>query len=130
MCIYVRMRFPGGTVVKNLPANAGDAGVLVSISGLGRSPGRASSRIFLPGESQGQRSWRDTVHRITKESDTTEHCTRWAGIAPQRCIRWFRLETWKHNSPYSLQLWVFTSNSKKTDEVPFGILSPKNRSLT
>ena len=66
MCIYVRMRFPGGTVVKNLPANAGDAGVLVSISGLGRSPGRASSRIFLPGESQGQRSWRDTVHRIIK----------------------------------------------------------------
>ena len=66
MCIYVHMRFPGGTVVKNLPANAGDAGDLVSISGLGRSPGRAASPIFLPGESQGQRSWRDTVHRITK----------------------------------------------------------------
>ena len=28
--------FPGGAVVKNLPANAGDAG---SIPGLGRSPG-------------------------------------------------------------------------------------------
>ena len=28
--------FPGGVVVKNLPANAGDAG---SIPGLGRSPG-------------------------------------------------------------------------------------------
>ena len=28
--------FPGGAVVENLPANAGDTG---SISGLGRSPG-------------------------------------------------------------------------------------------
>ena len=30
------MGFPGGSVVKNLSANAGDAGV---IPGLGRSPG-------------------------------------------------------------------------------------------
>jgi len=30
------MGFPGGTVVKNLPANAVDAGL---IPGLGRSPG-------------------------------------------------------------------------------------------
>ena len=31
--------FPGGSVVKNLPANAGDMG---SISGLGRSPGKGN----------------------------------------------------------------------------------------
>ena len=31
--------FPGGSVVKNPPANAGDAGDSVSISGSGRSPG-------------------------------------------------------------------------------------------
>ena len=31
-----KVGFPGGTVIKNLPANAGDAG---SIPGLGRSPG-------------------------------------------------------------------------------------------
>ena len=30
------MGFPGGSVIKNLPANAGDTG---SILGLGRSPG-------------------------------------------------------------------------------------------
>ena len=30
------MGFPGGAVVKNLPANAGDVGL---IPGLGRSPG-------------------------------------------------------------------------------------------
>ena len=31
--------FPGGSVVKNLPANAGDLGDAGSIPGLGRSPG-------------------------------------------------------------------------------------------
>ena len=30
--------FPGGTVIKNPPANAGDTGDLYSIPGLGRSP--------------------------------------------------------------------------------------------
>ena len=34
-----QLGFPGGAVVKNLPANAGDAGDTGSISGLGRSPG-------------------------------------------------------------------------------------------
>ena len=33
------MGFPGGSVVKNLPASAGDAG---SIPGLGRSPGEGN----------------------------------------------------------------------------------------
>ena len=33
------MGFPGGSVIKNLPANAGDAGDLGSIPGLERSPG-------------------------------------------------------------------------------------------
>ena len=33
------MGFPGGSEVKNPPANAGDAGDMVSVSGLGRSPG-------------------------------------------------------------------------------------------
>ena len=34
---------PGGSVVKNLPANAGDAGDEGSIPGLGRSPGKGNS---------------------------------------------------------------------------------------
>ena len=33
------MGFPGGSVVKNLPANAGDVGL---IPGLGRSPGEGN----------------------------------------------------------------------------------------
>ena len=36
--------FPGGSVVKNLPANAGDAG---SISGSRRSPGEVNGNPLL-----------------------------------------------------------------------------------
>ena len=48
--------FPGGSVVKNLPANAGDTG---SNAGSGRCPWRREwlpTPVFLPGESHGQRS--------------------------------------------------------------------------
>ena len=33
------MSFPGGSVIKNLPASAGDTGHVGSIPGLGRWPG-------------------------------------------------------------------------------------------
>ena len=53
--------FIAGTVVKNLSANAGDAGDVGSIPELGRSPGgwgraRLPTPVFLPGEFHGQRS--------------------------------------------------------------------------
>ena len=45
-----RFTFPGGSVVKNLPANAGDAQKNIgSIPGLGRFPGEGNP-IFLPRE--------------------------------------------------------------------------------
>ena len=37
------MGFPGGSVVKNPPANAGDRRDMGSIPGLGRSPGEGNS---------------------------------------------------------------------------------------
>ena len=52
------MGFPGPQVVKNPPANAGDAGDMGSIPRLGRSPGEANgypTPVFLPGQFQGQR---------------------------------------------------------------------------
>ena len=69
------MDFPGGTVVKNPPDDAGDAGDLGSIPGSGRSPGGGNGN---PLQCSGQENptdeeaWRATVHRVT-ESDTTEH---------------------------------------------------------
>ena len=63
--------FPSGSVVKNPPANAGDASL---IPGSGRSPGedgRQPIPVFLPGKANGQRRWQATAHGIT-ESDRTE----------------------------------------------------------
>ena len=46
--------FPGGSVVKNLPANAGDAG---SVPELGRSPGEGNGNpLQHSGKSHRQRS--------------------------------------------------------------------------
>ena len=45
--------FTGGLVVKNLPANAGDVGL---IPGSGRSPKEGNGNLFLSGKFHGQRS--------------------------------------------------------------------------
>ena len=61
----------GGTVVKNPPANAGDA---ASIPGWGRSlgEGNGNTPIFLPGKFYGQRSLAGYNPWGHKELDTTE----------------------------------------------------------
>ena len=61
--------FPGGTVVKNLPANAGDAG---SIPGLRRCPGEGNGnplQYSCLGNPVDRGTWWATVHGIEKESD-------------------------------------------------------------
>ena len=67
------MGFPGSSVVKNLPANAGDVGL---ICGLGRSPGEGNGNplqySFLPGKSHGQRSLLGYSLWGLKESVMTE----------------------------------------------------------
>ena len=65
------MGFPGGSVVKNLPANAGDSG---SIPGLGRSPGKGNGKPLqysCRDNLMDRATWWPTVHGVTKESDTT-----------------------------------------------------------
>ena len=64
------MGFPGGTVVKNQPANAGDAGV---IPGSGRSPGEGNDnqlQYSCLGNSMDGGVWQATVHGVVKEPDT------------------------------------------------------------
>ena len=51
------LSFPGGSVVKNLPASAGATGDLALIPGLRRSPGVGNGNpLQYSGESHGQRS--------------------------------------------------------------------------
>ena len=59
------LRIPVGSVVKNLPAIAGLAGL---IPGLGRSWRRKwqPSPVFLPGNPIDRRAWWATVHEVSK----------------------------------------------------------------
>ena len=67
-----RQDFPGGAVVKNLPANAEDKGDMSSIPGWGRSPGEGNGKSIqysCLGNSKDRGAWWATVHGATKESD-------------------------------------------------------------
>ena len=65
--IYVLIQgFPGGSVVKNLPANAGDA---VSIPGLGGSPGEGNGnpiQYSCLGNPMDRRAWQAAVCEVSK----------------------------------------------------------------
>ena len=67
--------FPDGSVLKNSPANAGDAGDVGLIPGLGRSPGVGNGKLLQYScleDFMGRGAWQATVHEVT-ESDMTEH---------------------------------------------------------
>ena len=68
--------FPGGSVIKNPPANAGDAGDTGLIAGSGRCPWkrkRQSTPVFLLEKSHGQRSLVGCSLWGLKGSGMTEH---------------------------------------------------------
>jgi len=63
--------FPYGSLIKNPPANAGDAG---SIPGSGRCPGEGNGnplQYSCLGNPMDRGAWEATVHGVTKESDMT-----------------------------------------------------------
>ena len=58
--------FPGGSVVKSLPANAGDTG---SILGSGRSPGEGNGnplQYSCLGNPMDRGTWQATAHGVAK----------------------------------------------------------------
>ena len=60
------MGFPGGSMVKNPPANAGDLG---SIPQSGRSPGEENSnplQYFCLGNPMDREAWQAIVHEVTR----------------------------------------------------------------
>ena len=63
------MDFPGGAVVKNLPANAGDSGDMGSIPGSGRFHGEGNGNPLeysCLGNSMDRGTWQTTVHGAAK----------------------------------------------------------------
>ena len=65
------MGFPGSSAVMNLPANAGEAGL---IPGLGSSPREGNGnplQYSCLGISWTKGAWWATVHGVTKQLDTT-----------------------------------------------------------
>ena len=73
--IYTYTGFPGGEVVKNSPANAGDTRDMGSIPGSGRSPGEWNGNplqcSFLE-NSMDRGAWWAAVHGLAKSWDMTE----------------------------------------------------------
>ena len=74
--VYVYMGFPGGSVVKNLPANPGDTG---SILVLGRSPGKGIGYPL-------QYSWASLVAQLGKNPPAMREAgfDPWVGKIPWR----------------------------------------------
>ena len=61
--------FPGGSVVKNPPANAGDTGVMGSVPGVGRSSGGGNGKPLQYSRLENlmdRRAWWATVHGVSK----------------------------------------------------------------
>ena len=67
---------PGGSMVKNLPANTGDTGDSVLIPGSGRSPGEGNSnppRYSCLRNPMDRRTWQATVRGIAKNQTQLSH---------------------------------------------------------
>ena len=67
--MYIHWGFPGGSVGKNPPANAGDAGDASWILGLGRSPGEGNGiplQYSCLENPTDRGAWQAIVHRVTK----------------------------------------------------------------
>ena len=66
------MGLSGGSVVKNLPVNAGNAG---SVPGLRRFPGEGNGNALqysCLGNPMDRGAWQDIVLKVAKELDTTQ----------------------------------------------------------
>ena len=88
---------PGGTVVKNLPANTGDTRGKGSIPGSGRYTGVRNGNhipVFLPGNFMDRGAWWATVHRVPKSQTWLNNWTRILPFQPLSSSPNVVLGTW------------------------------------
>ena len=72
--MYIYRVSPDGSVAKESPRNAEDAGDTGLIPGSGRSPGEGHGSLLQSsclGNPMHRGAWRATVHGVTKESNVT-----------------------------------------------------------
>ena len=109
--------FPGGTVVKNLPANSGDTRDVGLIPGSGRSPGegnRNPSCILVHGNPMDREAYQATVHGVAKSWTrprlkyiTAQHIElQYTGLVICSCIPRCRRVSLKQYDLISTFLWV------------------------
>ena len=70
MLVIQTKGFPGGSVVENLPANAGDAGSVLESGRSSREGTDNPLQNSCLGNSMDRGAWQATVHGVAKESDT------------------------------------------------------------
>ena len=107
VCIF--QDFPGGSVVKNPPANAGDAGVADLVPGWGRSPGTGNRNSLLYSclkNPMHQRAWQATVHGVTK-SHTHTCCVFHESVVLWSCFYLFSPMTWQGEISTSIRMICF-----------------------
>ena len=76
--ILIRVGFPGGSVVKNPPANAGDTEDVGSIPALGRSPGGGNGdplQYSCLANPTGREAQRAPVHGVVGHNGITNSFT-------------------------------------------------------
>ena len=117
LCTSIMYRWyaiSGSSVVKNLPANAGDAG---SIPGSGRSPGGGNGsplQYSCLGNAMDSGAWRATVHGVAKS---------WRQLSTQEytSVNCFSLKSLDHKGTEMTEAgWGFGTNRT---EIPRGPLS-------
>ena len=90
-------QFPGGSVVKNPPANAGLTGGVGSSPWLGRSPGGGNGnplQYSCLGNSMDRGSWRATVHGVAKSQTQLSEWTFRQTTDHQLCSEVTRMLNW------------------------------------
>ena len=113
--------FPGDTVVKNPPVNAGDARNAGWIPGWGRSPGAGNGnplQYSCQESSTDTRAWGTTTHRVAKSQTwlATEHMTVLPNLSTFLDVSlWKPLPTfWSTTLAFQDHLWLLPERDQRS----------------